>query len=66
MRRNFKNFDNIPDEMKTLPNWVVHNKKKMPFTPVLGTCVPAKVNDASTWVLYSTVLVLSVLTLITA
>lgn len=49
MRRNFKNFDNIPDEMKTLPNWVVHNKKKMPFTPVLGTCVPAKVNDASTW-----------------
>lgn len=41
-------FENIPSEMKSLPNWVVyeHDSKK-PLIP--GTTYGAKANDASTW-----------------
>lgn len=38
--------DNIPSELKNLPNWVVH-RKKVPYTP--GTGEPAKSNDPTTW-----------------
>lgn len=41
-----QNYENIPEELKTLPHWVVH-KKKVPYTP--GTGKMAKSNDPSTW-----------------
>ena len=48
------NFDNIPQEMKSKPNWVAWRyedrggkRTKVPYNPETGT--PAKANDPSTW-----------------
>lgn len=52
------NYYTLPDELKSLPNWVSwkyverHGKKtKLPYTP--GTAAPAKANDPKTWGTYA-------------
>ena len=54
-------LDNIPDELKTLPNWVCYRMEerygqpkptKVPYSPSTGE--KAKDNDAATWTDYET------------
>ena len=40
-------WQQIPQEIKQINNWVCYNNQKMPFNPVTGQT--AKANDASTW-----------------
>jgi len=40
-------FENIPMELKQLPQWVCH-RNKIPFNPVTGA--PAKAGQRGTWV----------------
>lgn len=42
--------NNIPLELRALPQWVVSNKNKIPYTPRTGT--PASVTDPATWGTY--------------
>ena len=46
-KEEFNRLNNIPDELKELKHWVVHNEEKSPFNPVTGK--PAKTNDPTTW-----------------
>lgn len=39
-------FENIPEELKDLPQWVCH-RNKIPFNPVTGA--PAKAGISKTW-----------------
>ena len=41
-----KQYENIPEELKQLPQWVCH-KNKIPFNPVTGA--PAKAGQPVTW-----------------
>ena len=41
------NYTTIPQEMRDLPQWVVHNAQKIPFNPQTGTA--AKAGQADTW-----------------
>ena len=41
-----KQFINVPDELKQLPQWVCR-KEKTPFNPVTGA--PAKAGQSATW-----------------
>jgi putative DNA primase/helicase len=56
-----KKLDNVPDELKTLPNWVCYRIEerygqpkptKVPYDPTSGD--RAKANDPSTWTDYET------------
>src|ERR1017187_9821166 len=56
-----KKLDNVPDELKALPNWVCYRMEerygqpkptKVPYNPVTGD--KAKANDPSTWTDYET------------
>mgnify|MGYP001028643619 FL=1 len=41
-----KQYENIPEELKQLPQWVCH-RNKIPFNPVTGA--PAKAGQPDTW-----------------
>ncbi len=38
---------NIPNELKKLNQWVVYDKKKIPYNPILD--LPAQINNPDTW-----------------
>lgn len=40
------NYENIPDQLRSIPQWVCH-KNKQPYDPRIGT--KAKANDPDTW-----------------
>lgn len=44
-------FENFPEELKKLPQWVVH-KNKLPHNPKTGDY--AKANDPTTWADFET------------
>ncbi len=45
-------YENIPQELKEIDNWVCYNNKKQPINPNTGFF--AKPNDSSTWADYTT------------
>jgi putative DNA primase/helicase len=56
-----KKLDNVPDELRALPNWVCYRMEerydqpkptKVPYNPITGD--KAKANDAATWTDYET------------
>ena len=61
-RKNYREkLDNVPDELKALPNWVCYRMEerygqskptKVPYNPI--TDDKAKANDPSTWIDYET------------
>jgi putative DNA primase/helicase len=61
-RKNYREkLDNVPDELKALPNWVCYRMEerhgqpkptKVPYSPMTGE--KAKANDPSTWIDYET------------
>jgi len=40
-------FENIPLELRSLPQWIVWDKEKVPYNPF--TKQPANINDSETW-----------------
>ncbi len=48
---NLDNIDNIPEELRALPQWVVH-RKKVPYNPHTGDY--AKAGQPDTWTDFAT------------
>lgn len=46
-KEEFNLLNNIPDELKELKHWVVHDEQKIPFNPITGE--PAETNNPATW-----------------
>jgi primase-polymerase (primpol)-like protein len=44
---------NIPTELKKLHQWVVYDKKKIPYNPILD--LPAQINNPDTWLPFEVV-----------
>jgi len=45
-------YDNIPEELKILPNWVCHDSNKKPIDPITGKGADA--NNKNTWSKFET------------